>query len=121
MDRIHLEGLTFFGRHGVLPAERELGQRFTVDVAIEADLARAGRSDRLADTIDYTEAYRLVQEVVQGEPCRLIETVAERVASRLLALEHARTVTVRVSKRPPMDGELRSFAVEVTRARSPRC
>jgi dihydroneopterin aldolase len=121
MDRILLEGLTFFARHGVLPAEREMGQRFTVDVAIEADLAAAGQTDRLADTIDYTEAYRLVRDVVQGEPCRLIETVAERVASRLLALERAQAVTVRVSKRPPMEGEMRWFAVEVTRARSPRC
>ena len=32
MDRLLLEGMTFFGRHGVLPAERELGARFRVDV-----------------------------------------------------------------------------------------
>src|SRR5439155_22408255 len=63
MDRLLLEGMTFFGRHGVLPAERELGARFRVDVVIEADLAAAGRSDRLEDTVDYVRAYSVVREV----------------------------------------------------------
>src|SRR2546422_916487 len=77
MDRLLLEGMTFFGRHGALPAERELGARFSVDVVLEADLADAGRSDRLEDTVDYVRAYAVVQEVVEGEPCRLLEAVAD--------------------------------------------
>jgi dihydroneopterin aldolase len=115
MDRLLLEGMTFFGRHGALPAERELGARFNVDVVLEADLAAPGRSDRLEDTVDYVRAYRVVQEVVEGDPCRLLEAVAERIASRLLALEGVRRATVRVRKRPPLEGEFRAFGVEVTR------
>jgi dihydroneopterin aldolase len=117
VDRILMEGMTFFGRHGVFPAERELGARFTVDVELEADLAQASLSDRLEDTIDYANAYALVGEVVKGEPCHLLETVAGRIASRLLALDRVERVTVRVRKRPPLDGEFRSFGVEVTRCR----
>src|SRR6266699_2880415 len=100
MDRILMEGMVFFGRHGVHPAERELGARFTVDVDLETDLAAAGASDRLEDTVDYTAAHRLVGEVVGGEPCNLIEAVAERIAARLLTLDRVRRVTVRVRKRP---------------------
>jgi dihydroneopterin aldolase len=117
MDRILMEGMAFIGRHGVFPAERELGARFVVDVAMEADLSQAGTSDRLEDTVNYAHAYRLVREVVQGEPCHLIETVAERIAARLLCLERVDRVTVRVHKRPPLEGEFESFAVEVSRGR----
>jgi dihydroneopterin aldolase len=117
MDRILMEGMAFFGHHGLFPAERELGARFLVDVALEADLAGAGRSDRLADTIDYSHAYGLVREVVEGEPFHLIEAVAERIADRLLTLEKVRRVTVRVRKRPSLRGEFRTFGVEVTRGR----
>ena len=115
MDRLLLEGMTFFGRHGVLPAERELGARFSVDVILEADLAEAGRSDRLEDTVDYVRAYAAVREVVEGKPCQLLETVAERIAGRLLSLQRVQRATVTVRKRPPLEGEFRAFGVEVTR------
>src|SRR3989442_1303970 len=117
MDRILMEGMAFFGRHGVFAAERELGARFTVDVEMEADLSAARRSDRLEDTVDYVHAYRAVQRVIEGEPCHLLETVADRIAGSLLELEHVERVTVRVRKRPPLEGEFRAFGVEVTRGR----
>ena len=110
-----MEGMAFFGRHGVFPAERELGARFTVDVELEGDLAQASRSDHLEDTINYVEAYELVKEVVEGEPCHLLEAVAGRIADRLLGLPKVERATVRVHKRPPLEGEFRSFGVEVTR------
>lgn len=112
-----MEGMAFIGRHGVFPAERELGARFVVDVTMEADLREAGRSDRLEDTVNYAHAYRVVREVVQGEPCHLIEAVAERIANRLLCLDRVERVTVRVRKRPPLEGEFTAFSVEVTRPR----
>src|SRR5262245_32535852 len=117
MDRILLEGMVFVGHHGVLPAERELGVRLTVDVELETDLRAAGASDRLEDTIDYTLAHWLVGEVVRGESCSLLEAVAERIAAPLLALERVSRVTVRIRKQPALDAELRSLGVEVTRGR----
>ncbi len=110
-----MEGMAFFGRHGVFPAERALGARFSVDVELEGDLSLGGASDRLEDTIDYAGAYDLVREVVEGEPCHLLEAVATRIAERLLALPRVTRATVRVHKRPPLAGEFRSFGVEITR------
>ena len=110
-----MEGMAFFGRHGVFPAERELGARFTIDVALEGDLRAAGRSDRLEETIDYAQAYNLVREVVEGEPCHLLEAVAQRIADRLLELPRVERATVRVHKKPPLPGEFRSVAVEISR------
>jgi len=117
VDRILMEGMAFYGRHGVFPAERELGARFTVDVELEGDLREAARSDNLEQTINYVGAYELVKEVVEGEPCHLLEAVAERIATRLLQLPRVQKATVRVHKRPPLEGEFRSFGVEVVRSR----
>jgi dihydroneopterin aldolase len=115
VDRLVLRGMAFTGRHGARPAERELPSRFRVDVELEADLRQAGASDDLRDTIDYTQAHALVRQVVEGEPVNLLETLAERIASRLLGLERVRSAVVRVAKRPPVDGEFASFEVEVRR------
>lgn len=115
MDRILLEGMAFFGHHGVHPTERELGNRFVVDAELERDLSVPGRSDRLEDALDYREPYRAVREVVEGEPCHLLEALAERIADRLLALDGVGRVMVRVRKRPPLPGEFASFGVEVVR------
>lgn len=115
MDRLLLQGMAFTGRHGALPAERELPARFRVDVELEADLRPAGVSDRLADTLDYGVAYAAVREIVEGEPVNLLETLADRIAERLLRLERVQGALVRVAKRPPVEGEFASFAVEVRR------
>ena len=117
MDRILREGMAFFGRHGVFPAERELGARFTVDVELLADLREAAANDRLDRTVDYSHAYDLVREVVEGEPCHLLEAVAGRIADRLLGLERVESARVRVSKRPPLPGEFERVSVEILRSR----
>ena len=117
MDRILIEGMSFFGHHGVYPAERETGTHFTVDVALELDVSEAGRSDRLEDTLDYRAAYGVVREVLEGEPCRLVETLAQRTAERLLTLEPVRRATVTVRKRPPLPGAPGMVGVEVSRSR----
>ncbi len=115
VDRILMDGMAFFGRHGVFPAERELGARFSVDVELEGDLRAPGASDRLEDTIDYARAYDLVREVVEGEPCHLLEAVAQRIAERLLELPRVSRTVVRVRKKPPLPGEFSSVAVEISR------
>jgi dihydroneopterin aldolase len=119
VDRIVLEGMTFSGRHGALPSEQEEAQPFTVDVELTADLARAGASDRLADTVDYTEAHEIVRAVVEGEHRDLLEALAADIAERLLALDLVRAARVRVAKKPPLPGEFRAFAVEIERERAP--
>ena len=97
-DEVFLEGLRFYAYHGANPEERVQGQRFVVDVRLAADLSDAGRTDDLADTINYSAAYKRVRAIVEGEPRNLIETVAEEIAAALLAdfpATEAVTVTIR--------------------------
>ena len=62
-DRIRLEGMVFYGMHGVDPAEKSLGQRFVVDVELERDLRKPGRTDDLHDTVNYAHVYRIATSV----------------------------------------------------------
>ena len=119
-DHILLEGMVFHGFHGTLPAERELGQPFVVDVELRLDLRPAGRSDDLAKTVDYGEVYSLARQIVEGEPAGLTETVAERIANATLE-EHPLVEVVRVKVRKPHvrldDTVLEGAAVEILRRR----
>jgi len=116
-DRLVLEGMQFFGHHGELAAERELGSRVFVDVELYADLARAGESDSLTETIDYVRCHALVREVVEQRQFNLIEAIAENVARALLQELPATSVRVRVAKEPPIDGVISRTAVVIERGR----
>lgn len=116
-DRILLEGLTFYGYHGVNPEERVLGQRFVVDVTLSLDLRPAGQSDDPAKTINYATLYEIARRVVEGPRCSLIETLAERLATAILTEAGGTAVRVRVSKpwAPIKGGHVGNVAVEVYR------
>ncbi len=116
-DRIVLEGMRFYGFHGVNPEERVLGQEYLVDLTVEIDLGRAGRSDRLEDTISYAHIYRAVKEVMEGEPRNLLEAAAQSIADRVLKDFPVHSVGVRVKKpHPPIRGSIIEYAtVEIFR------
>ena len=120
-DRIILTGLQFYGFHGVNPEERSLGQHFVVDLEAELDLSVPASSDRLDDTVSYTELYRAVKAVMEGEPRNLLESAAGIIASRVLE-QHPQidAVRVRVQKpRPPIKGSvIEAAAVEIYRSRA---
>ncbi len=117
MDKIAVQGIQFFARHGVTPAEREVGQRFVVDVELRLDLTRAGASDRLEDTVNYVAVHDLVQAIGRGAPVSLLEALAERIARAALQRFGPAEVTVRVRKpAPPIDGIMDWVGVEVTRS-----
>jgi dihydroneopterin aldolase len=97
-DRIALKGLRARGRHGVLPAERELGQEFIVDATLYLDTAPAAAADDLTKTVHYGELAEALVKVVEGEPVQLIETLAQRLADVCLADELVRAVEVCVHK-----------------------
>lgn len=119
-DRILLEGMSFFGYHGTLETERELGQRFVVDLELRCDLRPAGLSDDLGQTVDYSAVYRRARGIVEGEPLSLIEAVAERVAASVLE-DHPQVEAVRVKVAKPQvrleETVLSGSAVEILRRR----
>lgn len=117
-DRITLTGLRVRGRHGVYGFEREQGQDFVVDLALELDLARAAQSDDVADTVHYGELAERVVALVAGDPVNLLETLADRLATICLSDVRVRAVTVTVHKpQAPIPHEFADVAVTLRRVR----
>lgn len=119
MDKIILEGMEFYGCHGVRPEEQALGQPFIVDVELELDLRPSGETDDPDHTVDYARVFELTGSIVKGRPYRLIESVAEAVAAAVLeTFPKAKGVKVRVKKpRAPIPGHFTWMAVEIKRTR----
>lgn len=116
MGVIRLHNMTFYGYHGVSVAERQTGRRFEVDIELAVDMDKAAASDRLQDTVNYTEVYRTVEELVAQDRFSLLETIAVRLAEEILKKFEPKEVTVRVRKKiPPVPGNLDHIEVEVNR------
>ena len=115
-DVLELRGLRVTGVHGALPEEQTRAQPFEVDLDVAVDMAVAGRSDDLADTLDYGALVEMVAKVVSGERFQLLERLAERIAEVVLGDARATSVTVAVRKlRPPVPVDMATAGVRITR------
>lgn len=112
-DKIVLTDLRFHAYHGVFPEEHRFGAEFRVDIEITTTF---GTQDDLTESVDYGAVYDVAEDVVTGERCDLIETVAQRIAERVLAISRVHAVTVRVHKpHAPLPGVFGDVYVEVHR------
>jgi dihydroneopterin aldolase len=94
---IEIEGLELHGYHGVLPREQRDGQLFLFDVTLVAHDAGA-RTDKLKDTIDYTQVADCIREISDAQRYNLIEALAATIADELLHRFDVSRVRVRVRK-----------------------
>jgi len=118
-DTIELRGMRFFGRHGVSLEERMEPQPFEVDVVLHLDLTRAGASDELADTVDYSTIFDGVAGIVEGRSFRLIEALAAAIGDTVLASHAVAEVEVAVRKpRAPLPGTFETVEVRIRRRRA---
>ena len=118
-DILRLKGMVFQARHGALSPERELDQRFEVDLVIMGNFQTAADSDDLQDTIDYRNLHQTVKQVMEGPSKNLLETLAEVIAQELLALNQFDGVTVCVRKpNIPYNAIIDSAEIEITRWRN---
>ncbi|HRR34759.1 MAG TPA: dihydroneopterin aldolase [Kiritimatiellia bacterium] len=115
-DKLELLGLEVACVIGDLPEERGREQRLMVDVSLACDLAAAGVSDDLRDTVDYAALAAAIRAALRAARCRMIERAAEYVARVCLADPRVRSVRVRVEKQGAVPG-LRAAAATVTRER----
>ena len=119
MDRINIKNLEVFARHGVMPKENLQGQKFLISAALYMDLRAAGKTDELAETLDYSRICCEIRDFVKYNRFDLIETVAEGLAALLLNGNRAlQKVWVEVKKPwAPVDARLETISVEIERGR----
>jgi 7,8-dihydroneopterin aldolase/epimerase/oxygenase len=119
MDRIILTGIDVYAHHGVHPAERELGQRFVIDVELHGDLSEAAAADSLRHALDYVEVHRRVCEVAGTNSFLLLEALAEAICVDLLERFPVDRVLVTVHKpNPPIPNFLGHVAASLDRDRA---
>jgi len=115
-DKIFISGIGFYGHHGAREEEQILGQHFLVDVELSLDLRPAGAADDLALTVDYADVVKRVTAIGRTRRFRLLEALAEAIASDLLEQREIQEVRVRVVKpAPPLPERVGSVGVEIVR------
>src|SRR5688572_2559780 len=116
--RIALEGLEFHAFHGVYPHERESGNWFEVDIAVETDFTAAAQRDDLEGTVNYETLYGIVKAEME-KPSKLLESVAEKIVNDVLReLKTVMVVELSISKtNPPIGGKCKRATVSVVKKR----
>jgi dihydroneopterin aldolase len=115
---IEIRSLSIYTHHGVTEAEREVGQRLVLDVSFDVPDCDATITDRLEDTINYSEACDIVVLAATERSYRTLERLANVIAERLAERFGSESVRVRAAKpEPPLRLALEEVAVEVIRER----
>ncbi|KAK1434995.1 hypothetical protein QVD17_00750 [Tagetes erecta] len=119
-DKLVLRGLMFHGYHGVKQEEKELGQKFLIDVDAWMDLKTPCQSDNMSDSVSYKDIYNIVKDIVEGPSQDLLESVAQLIATTTLN-NYSQITVVRVVVGKPhvaAPGPLDYLGVEIIRYRS---
>ncbi len=119
LDRILLEGLRVFARHGVLEHERRDGQEFIIDAVLWLDTRSAAADDDLSLTVNYGAVADRLVRLASGQPVLLIETLAQRLAAGCLSEPGVEEVEITVHKpHAPLPHRFSDVAVTIRRKRT---
>jgi dihydroneopterin aldolase len=119
LARITLADIGLVGHHGYHAAEKELGQRFEVDVDLWIDVEASAKSDRLADAVNYEDVYLLIERVMRDDRFSLLEALATDLATSIYEGFEVEGVAVRVRKPSvPHCPNLGRVEIEVQRGRT---
>ena len=118
IGRVALEGLEFHAFHGVYPHERESGNFFEVDIAVETDFTVAAQEDNLSGTVDYETLFKIVKEEME-EPSKLLETVTEKIINNVFkTFPSVSLVEIKISKlNPPIGAKCKKSSVGIIKKR----
>lgn len=121
-DLIRVTRIAVFGRHGLLPEEAVLGQRFYISLEAHLDLREAGRTDDVAGTVSYADLTQIACAIATERRFNLIEALAEAIAAEILErFAPVEAIIVRVDKpSAPVPAILEGVSVEITRRRGDR-
>ena len=118
MDVIQLTGIRCYGYTGYLQEERFLGQWFEVDLRMTVDLAAAGQSDQIEDTLDYRSVITAVKEIISLSKFDLVEKLAETIIATVLSFDKVQQVELKLHKPgapiPDFSGKI---TIELTRSK----
>ena len=98
-DTIFITGVVIHARHGVMEHETEVGQRFVIDLELAVDLSESSHTDRLADTVSYSNVVATATAAFKDTNYKLLERAAGAVSDALLtAFSRINAVKITVHK-----------------------
>jgi 7,8-dihydroneopterin aldolase/epimerase/oxygenase len=116
---VEIRGLSIYTHHGVTDAEQEVGQRLEFDLSFDLPDCDAVLTDRVEDTVDYSEVCDIVALAATERSYRTLERLCEVIAGRLMERFDCESVQVRAAKpEPPLPYVVEEAAVEVTLEKS---
>lgn len=119
-DHIRVHRLAVFARHGVLPEEAVIGQRFFISLDAAVDTRAAGATDDLTKSVSYADMADVAVDIATNRRFKLLEALAEAIATELLAsFPLIEAISVRIDKpSAPVQQVLENVSVEITRSRA---
>ena len=120
-DSIFIKGVLIHARHGLMEHESEVGQRFVIDLELDTDLSESSRTDKLSDTVSYSNVVATATSAFKDTNYKLLERAAGAVADAILAtFPRIRAVKVTVHKpHAPIAAIFEDVGVMLTRSRHP--
>ena len=113
-DRISVRDHEVAVEIGAFQAERGVTQRLRFDVVVEVGAHEGADTDDVDDILSYDTVTEAITAELAAERLNLLETLAERIAARLLAEPQPLRVFVRIQKLDRGPGKL---GVEIVRGR----
>jgi len=117
MGKIIIEAMEFYAFHGHYQEEQIVGNRFLVDLEMEAALSTPARTDKLDDAVNYQQAYQIIKDEMRRTKSNLLENIGKRILDALYAeMEGIEKATIRIRKlNPPMGGPIKSVGITMSR------
>ncbi len=122
MGKIIIEEMEFYAFHGHYQEEQIVGNRFLVDLEMDADLTDAADSDNLNDAVNYQQAYQIIKNEMRRTKSNLLENIGKRILDALYAeMEGIEKASIRIRKlNPPMGGPIKSVGIRMSRKQKKR-
>ncbi len=116
MGIIEIEGMEFYAYHGCFTEEQIVGNKFMVDLRLEADCSKAQVSDNINDAVNYQIAYEIIKEEMDKKS-HLLENIADRILNKIFKkLPKIDVATIKVAKiNPPLGGKIGHVSVSLTK------
>ncbi|HTX31183.1 MAG TPA: dihydroneopterin aldolase [Solirubrobacteraceae bacterium] len=113
---IEVSGLSLYTHIGVSDAEREIGQRLLIDLRMDVGEVDATVTDRIEDTVDYSQVCQTANLVAQQRSYKTLERLCAAIADRVMEDYAVDAVWIKAAKpEPPMALPVSEVSVEVWR------
>ena len=112
MGKIVIEEMEFYAFHGHYHEEQIVGNRFLVDLEMDADLTAAAGSDSLKDAVNYQQVYQIIKNEMRRTKSNLLENIGKRILDALFAeMDGFENATIRIRTRKRTEQRLKMLGV----------